>query len=128
MSPERIVNPADVDARADVYALGAVGYFLLTGKHLFDGNDSIDIGNQVLHAVPPRVSESVPTVPEALDGLIAACLEKDRAKRPPSADAVIEALDRLAGRLSWTPRDATAWWEAFRSRHPNGVARNAASA
>src|SRR5688572_12916365 len=49
MSPERIRNPADVDARADVYALGAVGYYLLTGKQLFEGDDSLDISNQVLH-------------------------------------------------------------------------------
>ena len=56
MSPERIRNPADVDARADLYALGAVGYFLLTGKQLFEGDDSLDIGNQVLHTPAPRVS------------------------------------------------------------------------
>ena len=117
MSPERIRNPADVDARADVYALGAVGYFLLTGKQLFEGDDSLDISNQVLHTPAPRVSALVPQVPEALDALIAACLEKDRARRPDSADAIIEALDRLASRLAWTPRDATAWWEAFERRN-----------
>ena len=56
MSPERIVNPSDVDARADLYALGAVGYFLLTGRNTFEGEDSQDIANQVLHAPAPRVS------------------------------------------------------------------------
>ena len=114
MSPERIVNPSDVDARADLYALGAVGYFLLTGRNTFEGEDSQDIANQVLHAPAPRVSETVPTVPEALDALIAACLEKDRSKRPPSAEAVIEALDRLSTRLAWTQRDAEGWWTAYR--------------
>jgi serine/threonine protein kinase len=113
MAPERIVNPSDVDARSDLYALGAVGYLLLTGKHLFDADDSADLGHQVLHAPAPRVSASVPGVPEALDALIAALLEKDRARRPESADAVIEALDRLSSRLAWTQRDATAWWERF---------------
>jgi len=114
MSPERIVNPSDVDARADLYALGAVGYFLLTGRNVFDGEDSQDVANQVLHAPAPRVSDTVPGVPEALDALIADCLEKDRSKRPPSAEAVIEALDRLSTRLAWTQRDAGAWWTAYR--------------
>ena len=114
MSPERIVNPTDVDARADLYALGAVGYFLLTGRNTFEGEDSQDVANQVLHAPAPRVSATVPSVPEALDALIAACLEKDRSKRPPSAEAVIEALDRLSTRLAWTQRDAEAWWTAYR--------------
>ena len=56
----------------------------------------------------------MPGVPDALDALIAACLEKDRARRPQTADAVIEALDRLASRLAWTQADADAWWSAYR--------------
>ena len=56
MAPERLVNPSDVDARSDIYALGAVGYYLLTGKVIFDGDDSLQISNQVLHAMAPRVS------------------------------------------------------------------------
>lgn len=113
MSPERIRNPSDVDARSDLYALGAVAYFLLTGKHLFEGDDNLDISNQVLHTSAPRVSASISSIPEHLDALIAALLEKDRVRRPASADAVIEALDRLSSRLAWTQRDATAWWEAY---------------
>ncbi|CAG1004878.1 eukaryotic-like serine/threonine-protein kinase [Burkholderiales bacterium] len=116
MAPERIVNPADVDARSDIYAWGAVAYFLLTGKPIFDGDSDLDLSNQALHRPAPRVSEKEPQVPEALDALIAACLEKDRARRPQSADAVIEALDRVASRLSWTASDASAWWTAFRER------------
>jgi serine/threonine-protein kinase len=116
MAPERIVNPADVDARSDIYAWGAVAYFLLTGKALFEGDNDLELSNQALHRVPPRVSESEPGVPEALDHLVAACLEKDRSRRPQSADAIIEALDRVASRLSWTPSDASVWWTAFREQ------------
>ena len=116
MAPERIVNPADVDARSDIYAWGAVAYFLLTGKPIFDGDDDLELSNQALHRPAPRISESEPDVPEALDALVAACLEKDRARRPQSADAVIEALDRVASRLSWTPSDASAWWARFREQ------------
>ena len=114
MAPERILNPADVDARSDIYAVGAVGYFLLTGKAIFDGDNSLEITNQIMHAPAPRTSASVPGIPEALDALIAACLEKDRARRPQTAEAVIDALDRLSSRLAWTQADADAWWRAYR--------------
>ena len=117
MAPERLLNPADVDARSDIYALGAVGYFLLTGKPIFDGDDSLTISNQVLHAPAPRVSASGAAVPEALDALIAACLEKERALRPQTAQAVVEALDRLSSRLAWTQPDAAAWWASYRQSH-----------
>jgi len=116
MAPERILNPSDADARSDIYAWGAVAYFLLTGKPLFEGADDLELANQALHRPAPRVAESEPQVPDALDALVAACLEKDRARRPPSADAIIEALDRVASRLSWTPSDASAWWAAFREQ------------
>jgi serine/threonine-protein kinase len=119
MAPERLVNPSDVDARSDIYALGAVGYYLLTGKVIFDGDDSLQISNQVLHAMAPRVRDAGIEVPEGLDNLIAACLEKDRTRRPRSAEAVVEALDRLASRLAWTQADAASWWTEYRkTRRP----------
>ncbi len=115
MAPERILNPADVDARSDIYAVGAVGYFLLTGKAIFEGDNNLEITNQIMHASAPRAAASgVPGIPAALDALIAACLEKDRARRPQSADAVIDALDRLSSRLAWTQADADAWWSEYR--------------
>lgn len=115
MAPERLLQPSDVDARSDIYALGAVGYYLLTARTLFDGDDTLAISNQVLHVSAPRVSATV-EVPEALDALIAACLEKERTRRPQSAQAVVDALDRLASRQAWTQRDAAAWWNDYRRR------------
>ncbi len=115
MAPERILNPVDVDARSDIYAVGAVGYFLLTGKPIFEGDNNLEITNQIMHAPAPRAAASgVGGIPEALDALIAACLEKDRALRPQTADAVIDALDRLSSRLAWTQVDADQWWSAYR--------------
>ncbi len=116
MAPERIVNPTDVDARSDIYALGAVGYYLVTGKPIFDGENNLEISNQVLHAPAPRASAAgVAGIPDGLDALFAACLEKDRARRPQNADAVIEALDRISNRLAWTQVDAAAWWASYRA-------------
>jgi len=70
----------------------------------------------VMHTPAPRVSAQGVAVPDALDALIAACLEKDRAKRPQTAQAFLEALDRLASRLAWTQPDAAAWWATYRTR------------
>ncbi len=116
MAPERLSNPSDVDARSDIYALGAVAYFLLTGRPIFDGDDSLAISNQVLHTPAPRVSASGVQVPDGLDALVASCLEKDRLRRPQTAQALVDALDRLASRLAWTQRDAAAWWSEYRQR------------
>ena len=64
---------------------------------------------------------------ESLDTLIAACLEKDRVKRPQTMDQVINALDRLSSRLAWTQVDASAWWSAYRAnRKAAGVAEEPA--
>jgi hypothetical protein len=74
-----------------------------------------------MHTPAPRVSASGVQVPDGLDALIAACLEKDRARRPQDAQTVVEALDRLASRLAWTQLDAAAWWREFRRREPRTV-------
>ena len=121
MAPERLLNPSDADARSDIYALGAVGYFLLTGKPIFAGDDSLAISNQVLHTPAPRASASDAAIPEALDALIASCLEKDRALRPQTAQAVVEALDRISSRLAWTQPDAAAWWANYRQARAKTV-------
>ncbi len=129
MAPERILNPADVDARSDIYALGAVGYFLLTGRPIFDGDDNMEIMNQVLHTPAPRASASAGiALPEELDALIAACLEKERSRRPQSVDAVVEAIDRLSSRLAWTQGDAEKWWSAYRASREADASPSGANA
>ena len=117
MAPERILNPADVDARSDIYAVGAVA--LLPADRQGDLRGRQQPRDQRTRCCTRRRRarrRSVPGIPEALDALIAACLEKDRARRPQTADAVIEALDRLSSRLAWTHADADAWWSGYRTR------------
>ena len=112
LSPEAIVHPGDVDARSDLYAVGAVGYFLLTGQHLFDSDNFMEICSNHLHTVPIRPSARLgKTVPEDIEGLIMMCLEKAPEARPESARALRQALESCKDSGSWTAEDAGAWWE-----------------
>ena len=111
MSPERIRHPGDADARADIYALGAVGFHLLTGKRLFETETDHDLTYQVLHVVPPLASSCSPfAVPAELDALIGRCVEKDPAARPQNIAEVASALDGVLVHLPWTRPQIDAWW------------------
>ncbi|MDP1735645.1 MAG: serine/threonine protein kinase [Sulfuritalea sp.] len=112
MSPERIRNPSDADGRADIYALGAVGFFLLTGKRLFETETEHDLTYQVLHTVPGLASECSPfEVPAELDALIGRCLEKDPAARPQSIAEVASILDGVLVHKPWTRAQIDTWWK-----------------
>jgi len=91
MAPETILEPASVDARADLYALGALGYFLLTGRTPFLGNNLVEICSQHLYAVPPPLPAG--DDPE-LASLLLACLAKRPGDRPAGADVLAAALLR----------------------------------
>jgi serine/threonine-protein kinase len=108
LAPEAIRSPA-ADPRADLYSVGAVGYFLLTGQHVFEGRSVIEICSQHLHAapVPPSTRLGRP-LPEGLEAWVLACLDKEPARRPHSAADAAEALDR-ADAGAWTLQDARAW-------------------
>jgi serine/threonine-protein kinase len=119
MAPERLRDPADVDARADIYAVGAVAFFVLTGRRMFETSDDLALTSLVLNEVPPRASAvAAQPIPEALDMLIAASLEKRREDRPQTIGEFGDVLEALAVRLRWTQRDAQAAWEARRRRAP----------
>jgi serine/threonine-protein kinase len=112
MSPERIRNPSDADGRADIYALGAVGFFLLTGKRLFETETEHDLTYHVLHETPRLASECSPfAVPAELDALIGRCLEKDPADRPQTIAAMASALDGVLVHMPWTRGQIEAWWQ-----------------
>ena len=111
MAPERLRNPADVDARADIYAVGAVAFFLLTGRRLFEAPDDLALTTRVLNDEPPRVSEAAAQpVPLELDLLVQACLEKQRENRPQRVTDLVEALEALSQEQRWTQREAQDWW------------------
>ena len=122
MSPERIRNPGDADARADIYSVGGVGFYLLTGRQLFEAAGDHDLVYHVLHTAARRVSELMPGLPKRLDELIMRCLAKERSERPHSIVVVMALLEALAVEYPWMQRDAEAWWR----RHA-GAAGNSAS-
>ena len=112
MSPERIRNPGDADARADIYSVGVVGFYLLTGRDLFETTSQHDLTYHILHAPPRRPSQcGVAAVPPGLDDTVFRCLAKDRAERPQNVAELIAALDTLASAYPWTQQDAAGWWK-----------------
>ncbi len=95
MAPEMVLSPDDVDARADLYALGGLAYFLLTGQPPFEGNNIVEICSQHLHVAPVAPSRLLGCAVDAdLEALVMACLAKSRSQRPDSADAIRGALRR----------------------------------
>jgi serine/threonine protein kinase len=112
MSPEAFQTPESVDARSDLYAVGAVGYFLLTGQTVFTAHSLGELCQQHIAALPvtPSARLARPVSPE-LEHAILACLEKSRAKRPQTARDLAAMLDRAP--RTWSLDDAETWW----SRH-----------
>ena len=91
-----------------------MGYFLLTGKRLFDGDNFVEVCSHQLSTVPVRPGERKgEPIPRDLEDLIMSCLEKEREKRPPNVGALREALLRCDGAHEWTGEDARLWWEEY---------------
>jgi len=118
MSPEALQDPESIDARSDLYAVGGVAFFILTGRDALPGGNVMEIISKHLIEEPPSLAATAPDIPPALDTLVLALLAKSRDDRPASADAVIERLEAIrdAGALLWTRHDASAWWKAHRAR------------
>jgi serine/threonine-protein kinase len=95
MAPEQADGASDVDARADVYGLGATLHELLAGRPPFSGDGLVNVLKQVLVEPPEPPSRSRPEVPRELDELVLRAMAKDRARRPASATELREELERV---------------------------------
>lgn len=111
MAPEAVTDPGRIDARADLYAVGAVGYFLLAGQPVFHGRTAIEVTAHHLHTAPTplRTRTSTP-VSERLEQLVSRCLSKTPDERFPHAGALREALHACPEASRWTHEHAAAWW------------------
>jgi serine/threonine-protein kinase len=112
MAPEQIVGDPPVGPYTDLYALGCLAYWLLTGRLVFEGSSPLDVLAQ--HArvdpqPPSHLSES--DIPADLDRIVLRCLEKDPARRPESAEALATLLAGVTPEKEWTAERAQQWWE-----------------
>ncbi|MGH9311799.1 MAG: protein kinase domain-containing protein [Vicinamibacterales bacterium] len=115
MAPEQLEG-RDVDARADIFAFGAVLYEMLTGKRAFDGKSQASVIASILSTDPPPVSSQQPVTPPVLDHLIGRALAKDPVDRWTSMHDVLLQLRWIATQASAAPSDAGASAAAARER------------
>jgi serine/threonine-protein kinase len=112
MAPETIVGEAEVDRRADVYALGCVAYFLLTGQLVFDADTPMKMLMQHVNAKPvPPSQRTELSIPRELDELVLACLEKDPAGRPQNAEELFRMAIGVHTCGAWSQASAREWWQ-----------------
>jgi serine/threonine protein kinase len=112
MAPEMILGTGEIDRRADVYAVGCVAYYLLTGELVFEADTPMKM---FLHHVqtppiPPSQRTELP-IPRELDDLVMACLEKDPGRRPQDASELFRMVRNIRFGEDWDTERAQRWWE-----------------
>ena len=112
LAPELVSGSGPFDHRADIYGLGCVVFWLLTGRPPFEASDASSALRHHADTVPaaPSASSGGP-VPAELDRLVLECLSKDPSLRPADADALWSRLDALMLGAAWDQARARAWWE-----------------
>jgi eukaryotic-like serine/threonine-protein kinase len=127
MAPEQATGDSEPDARSDIYALGAVAYYLLTGHPPFEGDNPVKI--MLAHArtpvVPPSQLES--GIPADLERIVLKCLQKNPADRYASTEELAQALFECELHNRWTRADAQRWWKTNGDVNRSGSFRSANS-
>jgi serine/threonine protein kinase len=111
MSPEAVSKPETVDAKSDIYSVGAVGYWLLTGTTMFE-NENVDslLKSQTTDTPPDASERRGAQVSADLERLLMRCLAKEPEQRPQTAGALDELLARCISAGTWTSEEAESWW------------------
>lgn len=113
MSPEQAVGEDTIDGRSDIYAVGCIGYWLVTGRQVFEGRTPMEtLMHHVREQPVPPSQRSELAIPPELDALILRCLAKGRAERPQTGDELLSALDAIPLAEAWTRDRARRWWDA----------------
>ena len=112
MSPEQAMGEHEPDARGDIYSLGAVAYYLLTGRPVFDGDKPLKVLLAHAHEPPRPPSVLRPDLPADLEAVVMRCLEKRPADRFQDVRALRAALAACASAGTWSSEDAARWWQS----------------
>lgn len=120
MSPEAIKYPEQVDAHSDLYSLGAVAFFMLTGHPPFEAETLVALFERETNLPPPSPSRVSGTqFSPCFEALILSCLAKDKAARPASALALDDDLASCASVTPWTAAQTLEWWNAHLPATPS---------
>ena len=119
MSPEQALGQRQIDGRADIYALGCVAYWLVTGSLVFPRNSAMAmaVAHSQAEPEPPSHRTELP-VPASFDALVLECLAKSPADRPPTAEVLAHRLESLADVPRWDRSRAREWWNLHRPVDP----------
>lgn len=109
MSPEQALGEQECDGRSDLYALGVIGFHMLTGRLPFNGDSPRELAAQHVAIEPPPVSRYLPDVPADLEAIVARCLAKDPDDRWPDAARLARALGKKRAR-------GYRWWRLWGRR------------
>lgn len=121
IAPEQATAYGEADARSDVYSLGAVAYYLLTGKPPFSGRTPLEViaAHRRAEVVPP--SKVRDDVPADVERIVLRCLNKDAGDRFADVESLRQALDRCQCAGKWTERRAAQWWQDVEANQPAGT-------
>jgi len=124
LAPEAVTQPSKIGPQSDLYSLGALAYYLLTGALVYEAKTSVLMCLQHVTAepVPPSQRAGI-ELPADLEALIMQCLAKDPARRPDSALALRTSLTRLPAYRDWDETAALEWWREFTLGRAAGKAK-----
>jgi serine/threonine-protein kinase len=113
MAPEMILGRDDVDRRADVYAIGCVAFYLLTGTRVFQDGNQMQVLVDHVHTEPvPPSSRLGRPLPTEVDSLVLDCLRKNPDDRPQDAGELLARITAYQLANQWSGAHARAWWQA----------------
>lgn len=129
MPPESFKRASDADARSDLYSVGALAYYVLTGTYVFTGENMMDIYEQQLTSEPaPPSSRTTNPISQELETVLLRCLQRDPSKRPQSASELRDLLLQTPFAHSWTLSERAAWWKQYHASAPVPAAETATPA
>ena len=119
MAPEMLTSPDAADPRSDLYAVGAVGYLLLTGHPVFEASTAAEAFGHHLHTDPiPPSRRTTRPIPPDLERILLRCLSKSVEDRPADARTLRRELRHCTVSPAWRQEDAASWWRDFRAEEP----------